>query len=228
MKKIVVMASLLLAGFNLFAQQQQKEDAATFAKEIQQPGVQVFDVRTAGEYNSGHLANALQADYNRQDEFLERVKYLNKEKPVYVYCLGGGRSAKAVDWMRKNGFTNVVELEGGINAWKQAGLPVEGVGVAKAQLSMEAYKNSIMKGWVLTDVGAAWCPPCRQMEPVLASLLAKHKNLKLVKVDGGNDTEVMKQISALKLPTFIMYKDGVEKGRITGVVSQETLEAMMK
>ncbi|MBV8255664.1 MAG: thioredoxin fold domain-containing protein [Chitinophaga sp.] len=227
MKKIVIMASLLLAGFSLYAQQL-KEDAATFAKEIKQPGVQVFDVRTAGEYNSGHIANALQADYNRQDEFLERVKYLDKKKPVYVYCLGGGRSAKAVAWMRENGFTNVVDLEGGINAWKQAGLPVEGVGIAKKQLTMDAYNSSIKTGWVLTDVGAVWCPPCRQMEPVLKELLAKHKQLKLVKVDGGNDTDVMKNINALKLPTFIMYKDGVEKGRVTGVVSKETLEAMMQ
>ncbi|NIG53290.1 rhodanese-like domain-containing protein [Chitinophaga sp. Cy-1792] len=227
MKKIFIAVAILCAGFAVKAQD--KEDATAFAKDIKQSGVQVFDVRTAAEYKTGHLPNALQADFTQKSEFYERAKYLDKQKPVYVYCLGGGRSAGAAKWMRENGFTKVVELEGGINAWKQSGLPVDDAAVKAPQLTMDNYNQQVkVKGWVLTDVGAAWCPPCRQMEPVLKDLLSKRKDVKLVKVDGGNDTDVMKAINATTLPTFIVYKDGVEQSRFTGVTSKDNLDAMLK
>lgn len=223
-----LMAALLCMGGALQAQQPQQEDAKTFAKDIQQPGVQVFDVRTAEEYNTGHLPHALQADYTNKPEFHERVKYLDKQKPVYIYCLSGGRSSKAAQWMRENGFSKVVELENGVSAWKQAGLQLEGVSAKKPQLTMDAYNKDIAKGVVLTDVGAEWCPPCKQLEPVLAAFLKSHQQVKLVKVDGGNDTDVMKAIGAKGLPTLIVYKNGKEVWRKQGVATAEELAAAVK
>lgn len=228
MYRFLMAALLVCMGGALQAQQPQQEDARTFAKDIQQPGVQVFDVRTAEEYNTGHLPKALQADYTNKPEFNERVKYLDKQKPVYIYCLSGGRSSKAAQWMRENGFTSVVELENGVNAWKQAGLQLEGVNTKKTQLTMEAYNKGIAKGVVLTDVGAEWCPPCKQLEPVLAAFLKSHQQVKLMKVDGGNDTDVMKAIGAKGLPTLIVYKNGREVWRKQGVATAEELAAAVK
>lgn len=228
MYRFLVAALLLCTGGVLQAQQPQHEGAVAFSKDIRQPGVQVFDVRTAEEYNTGHLPNALQADYTNKTEFNDRVKYLDKQKPVYIYCLSGGRSTKAAQWMRENGFSKVIELENGVSAWKQAGLPLEGVNEKKPQLTMDAYNKGTAKGWVLTDVGAAWCPPCKQMEPVLTQFLKKHQQVKLMKVDGGNDTDVMKTIGAKGLPTFILYKDGKEVWRKQGVVTAEELAAAVK
>lgn len=225
MRRFLLVAMVLLAGSSLRAQQQQSENAAAFDKDIQQPGIQVFDVRTAGEFNTGHLPNALQADYTKKAEFKDRVQYLDKKKPVYIYCLSGGRSSAAAKWMRENGFDQVVELEGGINAWKQAGKPLEGVADKQPQLTIADYNKSVLaKGWVLTDVGAAWCPPCKQMEPVLEKFFQKHKQVKKVFVDGGKDQDVMKAINASSLPTFIFYKDGKEVGRKEGVITLEELE----
>ncbi|TWW02019.1 thioredoxin [Chitinophaga pinensis] len=197
----------------------QEVSAAVFNDSIRNGNVQVFDVRTAGEYNTGHLSNALLADYTKKEEFTERVKYLDKDKTVYIYCLSGGRSAKAASWMRENGFKKVIELEGGINAWKQAGQPVEGVADVK-QMTVDAFRSGIDKGEVLVDVGAEWCPPCRKMAPVLEAYLSKHKTVRLLKVDGGRDQDVMQSIKATSLPTFILYKDGREVWRKQGVSEQ--------
>ncbi|MBS0029522.1 rhodanese-like domain-containing protein [Chitinophaga sp. 22321] len=227
MCRFLLTITLLFAGSSLMAQQKQAEDAAAFDKDIQQPGIQVFDVRTAGEFNTGHLPNALQADYTRKAEFKDRVQYLDKKKPVYVYCLSGGRSSAAAKWMRENGFSRVVELEGGINAWKQAGKPLEGAGEKQPQLNLTDYNNAVSgKGMVLTDVGAAWCPPCKQMEPVLANFFRKHTQVKKVFVDGGKDLDVMKAIDAAALPTFIFYKDGKEVWRKQGVMELTELEKL--
>ena len=184
-----------------------KVNPDSFNNSIAGGNVQVLDVRTDGEYKSGHIKNALQADWNNKSQFNERIQYVDKDKPVYIYCLAGGRSAAAADWMRKNGYNNVVELEGGINAWKKAEKPLEGTSTEK-QMTIEEYWKSIPKDkTTLVDFGAKWCPPCVKMEPVLEELqTAKDLNFLLVKVDGGIHTDVMNALHIEPIPFFIVYK----------------------
>ena len=82
----------------------------------------VVDVRDPGEYGTGHILGAKNVPLSRLDDG-ELAK--RKERPVIVYCDGGERAGKAISALKKQGFARVVNLSGGINAWKQAGLPVE-------------------------------------------------------------------------------------------------------
>jgi rhodanese-related sulfurtransferase len=203
--------------------------AADFNMGINGVNVQVLDVRTAGEFKTGHIKNALQADWNNKEQFNERIKYVDKDKPVYIYCLAGGRSAAAADWMRKNGYNNVVELTGGINAWKKAEKPLEGV-IEEKQMTIEDYWAKILKDkTVLVDFGAKWCPPCVKMEPVMDEL-QKTKDLDfiLVKIDGGVHTDVMNALNTEPIPFFIVYKNGKEVWRKPGIVTKEELLAQIK
>ncbi len=200
-----------------------------FEKGISAPAVQVLDVRTAGEFKTGHIKNALQADWNNQQQFADRIQYVDKDKPVYVYCLAGGRSTAAAIWMRNNGFTNVVELQGGINAWKRDNKELEGL-TAEKQMTMEEYEASIPKDkTVLVDFGATWCPPCIKMAPVIDEI-EKDKNLEvqLIKVDAGIHTDVMTALNIEPIPVFIIYKNGKETWRKQGIVSKEELLAQLK
>ena len=83
----------------------------------------VVDVREATEYAQGHIADAKHIPLAQLGERLkELARY--KEKPVLLHCQGGVRSAKACDLLAKQGFTKLYNLQGGINAWQQAKLPV--------------------------------------------------------------------------------------------------------
>ncbi|MGM9511710.1 rhodanese-like domain-containing protein [Larkinella sp. GY13] len=61
---------------------------------------------------TGHLPDAKNIDYKRSD-FGRLIKDLNKQKPVYVYCLSGGRSKAAAEQLRSLGYGPVYELTGG-------------------------------------------------------------------------------------------------------------------
>ncbi|MFI5204364.1 MAG: rhodanese-like domain-containing protein [Flavobacteriales bacterium] len=88
-----------------------------------EPG-QLVDVRTPGEVANGKLKGSVNYDYNGSD-FKNQMQKIDKNTTVYVYCAGGGRSAKAMEWMKTNGFVSVVNLDGGINSWIENQLPVE-------------------------------------------------------------------------------------------------------
>ncbi len=85
--------------------------------------VVVLDVRTPAEYNQGHLKGAVNLDYNAPN-FEQQLARLDKNKSYLVHCAVGGRSTKSLPVLQKLGFKNVRHLDGGIQAWQQAGQPV--------------------------------------------------------------------------------------------------------
>jgi rhodanese-related sulfurtransferase len=206
----------------------QNVDANVFEQKINAGGVQVLDVRTAGEYNGSHLKNVMLADWTNKAQFEERVKYLDKNKTLLVYCAAGGRSGQAAVWLKEQGFKEVVNLQGGITAWNAAGKPVVREGGA-VELSTAAFNATIASsGIVLVDIGAAWCPPCKKMEPILDALSKTMQGkYTLLKVDGGNDATVMKELGATVLPTFMVYKNGKLSWKKEGIATLEELKSAL-
>jgi thioredoxin len=208
--------------------QQTAINPEAFSKAISAGKIQVLDVRTADEYKSGHINNALQANWLDKNEFNDRTSHLDKNKHVYIYCFSGGRSGAAAEVLRAKGYT-VTNLEGGINAWKREGKALVGVDPNAKQTSMASYEGQVRSTKiVLVDFGAEWCPPCKKMEPVLDAFMKQNsKKLTLVKVDGGIETALMKSLKVEALPTFILYKNGKEVKRKQGLVTQEEFNSWL-
>lgn len=83
----------------------------------------VLDVRSEAEYASGHIVDAKHIPL---DTLAERLNELKKyqNKPILVNCQRGMRSAKACDILRKAEFTQLNNLQGGLDAWLAAKLPI--------------------------------------------------------------------------------------------------------
>lgn len=125
-KPVYFLAALIfLAGSCQLANAQNELKATEFKQKIDSLNDEILlDVRTPEEYSEGHIANSVNIDWNG-DSFDADVAKLDKTKPVFVYCRSGKRSASAATNMRKNGFTKVYELKGGMSAWEDANLPEE-------------------------------------------------------------------------------------------------------
>lgn len=81
---------------------------------------QLIDVRTAAEFQEGSISGAINKDF-LDGTFEQYLSQLDKNRKVFVFCAKGGRSRKAADLLRKNGFSSIIDLEGGYTAWlKQA------------------------------------------------------------------------------------------------------------
>ena len=106
---------LLLFFLTLGCSQSKSKPITEFSQNDINNGI-LIDVRTSQEYQAGHLDNAVNMDWLGGD-FAKNIQGLDREKPVYVYCQKGGRSAKAASLLDSLGFKKVVDLEGGYNAF---------------------------------------------------------------------------------------------------------------
>ena len=88
---------------------------------INDSGAVVLDVRAPAEFAAGHLPNARNIPLA---ELEKRVGELPANKPVLVCCTSGATSSRAAGVLRKAGRTDVFNLSGGLDGWRQAGLPV--------------------------------------------------------------------------------------------------------
>lgn len=96
------------------------EEFSSKTKEIS--NAPIVDVRTPNEFADGHLVDAKNINWNSEN-FETEIATIDKDKPVFVYCLSGGRSSSATSKMTQLGFKHIYELDGGIKAWRKAKQP---------------------------------------------------------------------------------------------------------
>ncbi|MGV8898403.1 MAG: rhodanese-like domain-containing protein [Burkholderiaceae bacterium] len=90
---------------------------------LQSRGALLLDVREVSEYAAGHAPGSTLIPLGLLQQRLAEIAG-HKNQPVAVICRSGSRSAKAVKILEQAGFSAVANVEGGMNAWQKAGLPV--------------------------------------------------------------------------------------------------------
>ena len=197
--------------------------ATEFSDKIKElPSATIVDVRTPDEFSKGHLVNANNYDWNG-NEFEKQIAPLDKSKPVFVYCLSGGRSSSAANKMRADGFKTVYELDGGIMKWRGANLPettantVASNGMSKQQF--DALLNS--DKLVLIDFYADWCAPCRKMKPYLEEISKDMADKVIVIRINADDNKILcKELKVNALPVLHLYKNETLIWTNTGFIAK--------
>lgn len=83
----------------------------------------VLDLRSEEAFKEGHLPGAKNAPFEKMAAAMEKLK-LNQKNPVVLVCESGASSRKALADLKKMGFEEVGSLDGGVQAWKAAALPL--------------------------------------------------------------------------------------------------------
>jgi rhodanese-related sulfurtransferase len=81
----------------------------------------LLDVRTPGEYRQARLEGSRLIPI---DQLVKRLAEVPKDRPVLVYCAVGSRSAQVVNYLARQGYPELYNLNGGIYAWAQKGYPI--------------------------------------------------------------------------------------------------------
>ena len=117
MKKLTALLLIIMFTIGCNAQKFESIPAKQFSEKIKTtPKPQILDVRTKVEFETGHIENAINIDWNAAN-FDNKINIFDKTKPIFVNCQLGGRSKKAANKLVLLGFNTIYELDGGIASW---------------------------------------------------------------------------------------------------------------
>jgi thioredoxin len=190
---------------------------------------QIIDVRTPEEFATGHLEHAQNINIYNQD-FATRIAQLDKDKPTFVYCKAGGRSADAAGQMQKMGFRQVYDLKGGFMAWSAADMPsTQATLITADTFTLDDYEKLIQsREPVLIDYYAPWCGPCKKMEPILATLTAEFAGkVTIVRINVDEAKALVKREKIDNIPVVTCIKSGKEIKRVNGFQDEAALRGML-
>ena len=111
---LIIVIGLLVSRF-LPVRGVKQIDAADMKKRLKSKGQQLIDVRSPGEFQTNHIKGFQNIPL---PQLKERAHELTKDKEVYVICQSGMRSMQAAKILKKQGFTQITNIKGGMNAWR--------------------------------------------------------------------------------------------------------------
>lgn len=204
-------------------------DAPEFKKLVEAGNGIILDVRTPEEVAQGYINNASTINIYDED-FEEKINLIPKNKEIYVYCKSGGRSAEAAKMLKKNGFNKIYNLNNGMMGWEEKGFSVEKSEIEEdthiQEINLTDFKALLNTDKpVLIDFHTLWCAPCRKMAPIIDKIEAEYgKKAVIMRIDVDKSKEVGKAYNIKGVPVFVLFKNGEEKWKYNGAVSEEELK----
>lgn len=171
----------------------------------------ILDVRTAGEISQGYIEGATFIDFY-SEKFEEKIKIINKDLNIHVYCKSNGRSKSVAEKLISYGFNNVFNLDGGFDSWKKEKEfiipeytnkePEESV-----IYNLDSLNYIIENHTTLIYIYTKWCSPCRKMSPIIDQIKSDFNNLKVVSIDADIYPEMLKRFQSSSVPTILFLED---------------------
>lgn len=244
MNKTILLLCVLISATSCLSQQKNKQpqetqaqeafvkdvDAATFKTLVEADKGIILDVRTPEEIAQGYINNASMVDYY-DEQFIEKINLIDKDKEVYVYCRSGGRSSEAIKILQDHGFKKIYQLEKGIKSWQDAGFSL-----VQTETQTDAHIKTMTLDEltdllktdkpVLIDFHTVWCAPCKKMAPIIDAIETDYKDQAIVmRVDVDKSKDVAKAYNIQAVPVFIVFKNGLPQWTHNGIIAKEALAA---
>ena len=90
------------------------------------------------------------------------------------------------------------------------------------------FAETIRSGAFVVDFWAAWCGPCRMIAPVIEKMAASRTDVRFAKLNVDQNPRTAATYRAMSIPLLVLFKDGVEKGRVVGAVPRTRIEAAIQ
>lgn len=193
---------------------------------------QLLDLRNDKDFANGHIKKAINYDYN--DEGFEHfvLQNFNREKTLYIYCLSGVRSSEAIIYLSELGFKKIVELEKGLVNWSANSKPYVSrkaftkpiTAFTLQDLEREIGTNKLL----LVNFYANECEPCKEMKPTLLKIARENPSVKLLQIDPEKSEGIVALFKAYEIPTLILFKNGRQYWRDSGIKTEEQLKQVFQ
>jgi thioredoxin len=226
LNKVFFICVLLMAACKSNSSQQ--VDVKSFHSLLTTEKPQLLDCRSIQAYDSGHLPGALHIDPLQASKDAV-FNTLYKEVPVYYYGTPSNCDALKKELSAK-GFSNPVEITGGIAQWQAAQFEVQATPVAKLYPNDTIPFDKAIQGnqLVLVDFNATWCKPCRMMQPSIDKIREERsKEVIVYSIDIDQHPEYNQKYQIGNIPLVMMFKQGKQLHRSEGYLEETMLQNLV-
>lgn len=234
--KSILSIVFILIGVSAFAQ---KKDAFLLSAndfdaklKAKAETAQLIDVRTPAEFVSGHIKRAANINFTDDDFEDAAKKKLDKNKPVFLYCFSGKRSADAAAFLRTMGFKEVYDLNGGFAQWTASSKPYVSSNTNTKPIAALTLQNldDIVRAndVVMINFYTDWCDVCKKMMPLLNKVADENKQMKLLKVDSEKNDIIASVFKVEESPTYVIIKKGRRVWSGTGEISEQEMKDVLQ
>lgn len=85
-------------------------------------------------------------------------------------------------------------------------------------------KEVLQQPLAIVDMWAEWCVPCKRLAPLFEELSNEIKNVTFAKLNVEEHPELAQEYDVMNIPTMLIFKNGEEADRITGLVSKDEIK----
>lgn len=192
----------------------------------------LLDVRTPEETSSGQLENASTINFYDSD-FESKLRLIQKNKSVFVYCRSGSRSSKAAKLLIELGQYKVFNLNGGIGAWRKSGFQVTKPSDLQddsiQSLTTTEFKSLLQTNkLVLADFHTQWCVPCKNLVPIIEELEIEFvESTTFLRIDVDSSKALSDAFKVVAVPTLLLFKNTELIWSNTGFMNKEELRSVL-
>jgi thioredoxin 1 len=192
----------------------------------------IIDLRTSKEFSNGHIKKSVNLDYSKENiaEIFENG--FHKNDNIYLYCNSGTKSNAAAIYLSELGFEKIFVLEGGFEKWITESKPYSSDSKNNkplAFMSVDNFNARVKENqYVLVDFYADWCGPCKKMDPILQKISRENPNVNLLKIDADSNITITEKFEVEEIPTLLLFKNGQQIWRNTGIVSENEIKHKFK
>ncbi len=233
LRKLLLVIPFITLSFQSCGQQGEVKhlSAKDFQQQITDSTGILLDVRTIQEFNNGHLEGAQQLNFYDRN-FGAMLLELPKEKPIFLYCNTGYRSAIAARFLVQQGYTRVYNMQRGIMEWNINRLPVvRGAGEPTNQENHFDINQLVTiinhDSLVFIDFYAPWCAPCQRMMPLVDSLIEEFSGrVHILKINADASQELVREMRIPGVPYFVLFHNGNIAFHKGGMMTRKEIEAL--
>jgi thioredoxin 1 len=200
-----------------------------FEKSLREnPDAVLLDLRNVDAFMKGHIKKSTVIDFLR-DDFKEyfTAKYKQTDN-LYIYAQSAENSSHAAQYIAELGYAKVTGLKGGFENWIRKSKPYKSNSADFKPLSYVTKQNYFQivkeKKWVLMVFHEDYCKECETMQLTFETLKKEIPDLQIANINFQTNVELAEWLNVTKNPTLILYKDGIQYWKTTGVTSKEKIK----